>query len=63
MSNNPILPIVPAGAALAGDGKDNEEDELQSNNPDLDEGETADSQSEVERDLKEGNSVNEKLDK
>jgi hypothetical protein len=61
MSNNPILPIVPTGAALAGDGKDNDEDELPVNNPDLGEGESNDSQDEVERDLKEGNSVNSKL--
>ncbi|HEX4057846.1 MAG TPA: hypothetical protein VHX87_05970 [Galbitalea sp.] len=62
MSNNPILPIVP-GAAVAAAGMDNDEDELQANNPDLDEGESADSQDTVEKDLKEGKSVNEELDK
>lgn len=63
MSNNPILPIVPTGTPLAGDGKDNDEDDLQTNNPDLDDGESADTQATVDNDLEEGNAVNEKLDK
>jgi hypothetical protein len=63
MSNNPILPIVPGVAAPVGDGKDSVEDELQTNNPDLDEGESADSQATVDADVKEAARVNEKLDK
>jgi hypothetical protein len=60
MSNNPILPIVPGVAAPVGDDV---EGELQTNNPDLDEGESADSQATVDKDVKEAARVNEKLDK
>jgi hypothetical protein len=52
MSNNPILPIVPTGAALIGDGDADDE---------LDEGETTDSQDTVDKDVREAGAVNEKL--
>jgi hypothetical protein len=53
MSNNPILPIVPAGAIpVVGSDADDE----------LDEGETADSQATVEKDVREADAVNKKLD-
>jgi hypothetical protein len=52
MSNNPILPIVPAGTALGG-GTDADDE--------LDEGETTDTQATVDKDVREGDAVNAKL--
>lgn len=63
MSNNPILPIVPSGVAAVNEGNESDEDELPANDPGLDDGESNDSQAEVERDLAEGKSVNQKIKK
>jgi hypothetical protein len=49
MTSNPILPIVPEGAAPVDDST-------------ADDGETTDSESTVDEDLREGDDVNEKLD-
>jgi hypothetical protein len=61
MSNNPILPIVPEGAAPVDDNSADDEDELQTNNDDLDEGESTDSRAAVDEDVREADSVNDKL--
>ena len=60
MSNNPIIPIVPNGSGLVGDAHndDGSEDLLPVNDPDLDEGETN-----VDRDVREADNVNDNLDK
>jgi hypothetical protein len=65
MSNNPILPIIPNGAGLVGDDNndDGSEDLLPVNDPDLDEGETNDSEDQVDEDVRETNAVNDNLEK
>ncbi len=62
MTSNPILPIVPEGAAPVDDSAADDETLLQVNNPELDEGETTDGEDAVEEDLREGDEVNERLD-
>jgi hypothetical protein len=63
MSNNPVLPIPPTDAGRLPSIPVGDEDKLQTENPDLDDGETADSQSTVESDQREADDVNENLDK
>jgi hypothetical protein len=62
MSNNPILPFVPEGAAPVDDSNANDESLLQVNNPLLDDGETADSEATVDEDIREADAVNEKIE-
>jgi hypothetical protein len=61
MSNNPILPIVPNGAAPVDGAKLDDEDLLPVNDPDLDEGETNDDQSQVDQDVRDAGKVNDNL--
>jgi hypothetical protein len=63
MSNNPILPVVPNGAAPVDGSTADDEDLLATNDPDLDEGETNDDQDTVDEDVREANSVNDNLEK
>ena len=65
MSNNPILPIIPNGAGLVGDDNNDNgsEDLLPVNDPDLDEGETNDSEDQVDEDVRETNAVNDNREK
>jgi|HubBroStandDraft_4_1064222.scaffolds.fasta_scaffold3271090_1 hypothetical protein len=58
MSNNPILPIVPDGAAPLDDSSADDESLLQVNNPALDDGETTDSEDTVDEDVREAENVN-----
>lgn len=64
MSNPvPVVPVVAAG--LVGNSAEDEADESQlaTNNDELDDGETTDSQATVEQDVREADKVNENLDK
>ncbi len=62
MSNNPILPIVPNGAAPVDDSTANDEDLLPTEDPDLDDGETNDDEDQVDQDVAEANAVNDNLE-
>jgi hypothetical protein len=63
MSNNPILPIVPNGAAPLNDSTADDEELLPDNNPLLDDGESNDDGDTVDEDVREADSVNENLEK
>jgi hypothetical protein len=63
MSNNPVLPINPNGGGPLAEGPVDDENELQTENPNLDEGESADSEATVEEDEREAANVNDNLDK
>jgi hypothetical protein len=63
MSNNPILPIVPAGAGLISDKNVGDEDLLATQDANLDDGETNDSEDTVDEDVREADHVNENLDR
>jgi hypothetical protein len=63
MSNNPILPIIPNGGAPIDGTPAGDENELPVNDPDLDDGETTDSQDAVDQDVREASAVNDKLEK
>jgi hypothetical protein len=63
MSNNPVLPIMPNGEGPLKGNLNDDEAELQTENPDLDEGESADDQATVEADEREAADVNDKLTK
>jgi hypothetical protein len=62
MSNNPIIPIVPAGAGLINNGTGNDEDLLPVNDPNLDDGETNDTEDTVDEDVREADQVNKNLE-
>jgi hypothetical protein len=63
MSNNPILPIIPNGGAPIDGTPAGDENDLPVNDPDLDEGETNDSEDQVDEDVREANAVNDHLEK
>jgi hypothetical protein len=63
MSNNPILPIIPNGAAPLDDSRADDEELPPVNDPDLDDGESNDDEDTVDEDLREANSVNDNLEK
>jgi hypothetical protein len=60
MSNPvPLVPVIAAG--LVGNQADADESQLPTNNDELDDGETTDSQTTVEEDEREADAVNDKL--
>jgi hypothetical protein len=63
MSNNPILPVVPNGAAPIDDSAADDEELLPNNNALLDDGESNDDEGTVDEDVREADSVNENLEK
>jgi hypothetical protein len=63
MSNNPILPIIPNGGAPIVGTPAGDENDLPVNNPNLDDGESNDSEDTVDEDVREADEVNEELDR
>jgi hypothetical protein len=63
MSNNPILPIVPNGGAPIDGTPAGDENDLPTNDPNLDDGETNDTEDTVDKDVDEAASVNDNLNK
>jgi hypothetical protein len=62
MSNNPILPIIPNGGAPIDGTPAGDENELPTNDPNLDDGESNDDEATVDEDVREAQSVNDELD-
>lgn len=63
MSNNPILPIIPNGGAPIDGTPAGDENDLSDNNPNLDDGESNDSEDMVDKDVREAQSINDDLEK
>ena len=63
MSNSPIIPIIPNGGLPIDGTPAGDENDLLTNDPDLDEGETNDSEDTVEEDVREAQSINDNLEK
>ncbi len=62
MSNNPILPIIPNGGAPIDGTPAGDENDLPNNDPNLDDGESNDSQDTVDEDVREANAINDNLE-
>ena len=62
MSNSPILPIIPNGGVPIGGTPAGDENDLPANNPNLDEGESNDSEDAVDEDVREAQSINAALE-
>jgi hypothetical protein len=62
MSNSPILPIIPNGGVPIDGTPAGDENELPTNNPNLDDGESNDSEDTVDEDVREAQSINDELD-
>ncbi len=61
MSNNPILPIIPNGGAPIDRTPAGDENDLPTNDPELDDGETNDPEDTVDEDVREATEVNDRL--